>query len=621
MQEGDSPGSTRTRSRRWRALGRLFARRLRDFRLSIDIDPLPGRRLASLISRRHAAADLRAGANVALLAFPQGIAYALVAGVPAQFGVFAAAIGGMVGPFFSGARFIVLGPTNATAILIFGGLATAGVPEERRMIALPLFVALVGLFQIVGSIARLSLLLNYVSRTVITAYVTAAAALIAANQLQNALGFRVPGESTFFGVLAGTLRGLGQTRWPELAIAAGTLATNLLVRRFLPRLPHVAVTLVFMGLVAFALERAGVPLTFLAGFSLGEVRLFNLVPDAALVGKLALPAMAVAFVAVLEGASVGKNLASRAGERLRVDQEIYAAGATNLVSSVFGGMDTSGSLTRSALAAASGARTVAAPILSGLLVALMLFTLGFLIDRIPRAALAVVVITIAWSLFNRHHLRAALRTTGSDAITFCATFGAALLLTLDAAIYIGALTSIVLFLRKAGVPELVEYGFNDQGQLAATAGPERRGVPGISILHAEGDLFFGSTEIFIDQTRQVTADPSIRVIILRLKNAHNLDATSVLAIEELLDFLRQDGRDLVVSGADAKVRRAFLNSGLLARLGPRNFFSEEVANPTVSTRRALKRASEILGRRDAEIRIFVDAGRKARDQGSEGTPA
>ncbi len=279
-------------------------------------------------------------------------------------------------------------------------------------------------------------------------------------------------------------------------------------------------------------------------------------------------------------------------------------------------MDASGSLTRSALSDASGAQSPLAGIFTGLVIAGLLLTVSFYIDLVPKAALAALVIGIAFSLFNKHHIRTALRATGSDAITFAVTCGAALLFTLDTAIYLGALTSVLLFLRKAGVPELVEYKFNDEGQLAEARLAEKRGTPGISILHAEGDLFFGSTEIFVEQTRQVTCDPNLKIIVLRMKNARNLDATCVLAIEELLDFLRLNGRDLIVSGAAPGIRRVFENSGLMAKLGRENFYSHIVGNPNASTRQALKRAQAILGQREANIRIFVDASRQQEDNPS-----
>ncbi len=595
--------------------------RLKAYLRGISIDFFPGRNFGRFLKPGSRKIDVKSGTNVALLAFPQSIAYALIAGVPTQAGLIGSALGAIVGPLFSGSRFIVLGPTNATAVLLGIGLVSASIPESERFVALPLFILLVGFFQLVGALARLSVFFNYVSRTVVTGYITAAALLIIVNQVQNVFGFKVSGESTFLGVLVGTIKGLPVVKdhLPEVLIAAAALLVNLLVKRLSPKLPNVAVTLLVTAVLGVVLDRFwGWKVNCLSGFSLDQLQIFTSAPSFSLIGKLTLPAMALAFISVLEGSSIGKSLAARSGERIDINQEMYSMGVSNLACSLFGGMAASGSLTRSALNFSSGARTPMAAIFSGVLVLVMMFSVGlFFIQYIPTAALAVMVIAIALSLFNRRHIHAALHTTGSDALTFFVTFGAALLLTLDAAIYIGALTSIVLFLRKAGTPELVEYNFNQSGQLAEATDKTKRGTPGISILHAEGDLFFGSTDIFIDQTRQVMQDPDLKIIILRMKNARNLDATCVLAIEELYNFLRQNDRHLLVSGADRDIKRVFEKSGVMKKIGRENFFPEIPGNPTVSTRNALKRAQQILGKQQAEIRIFVDAARQAKEQAAQ----
>jgi len=604
------PAAPRHR-RHWGAILRYKGR---NFLSRVNLTWFPGARLFRRTPKPTLVADARAGANVALLAFPQSIAYALIAGLPAQVGLIAAGVGAIVGPLFSGTRFLIIGPTNATAIMLFAGLTSAGLTDEQKVVALPLFILLVGLFLVIGAVAKASLLINYISRTVVTGYITAAAALILVNQVQNALGFRVDGASTFLAMVIGTVKALPQTQWPTLLLAVSTLAIHLGFKRWAPGLPGVAFTLLVTMLVGVAFTWLGWPLAFLGGFSPGELKVFAVPVDFQLAGQLAGPALALAFVAALEGASVGKTLAARAGGRFDVNQELYGMGMGNVASAFAGGMDTSGSLTRSALNASSGARSPLASISGGLMVLVMLFALGFLIGYIPKASLAVVVMCIAVSLFDRHHLVMALRTTTSDSIVFFVTCVAALLFTLDAAIYLGAFTSIVLFLKKAGSPDLVEYNFNAEGQLAELTPAAKRAVPGISILHAEGDLFFGSTEIFSAQMREVIRDPSLKVIVLRLKNARNLDATAAAAIEEMHDFLRKSGRYLLVSGAGREVTRVMRNAGLLAKIGEANYFREVPVNPTLSTRYALKRAVELLGRRDVDIRIFVDPSKQPRKE-------
>ncbi len=591
-------------------LGRVFRSR------NLTVLPLIG--ILRSYDRAQARADLRAGFNVALVGFPQGIAFALIAGLPPQHGLISAGIGAAVGAAFSGSRLVVIGPGNSTAILIFSGMMAAGISsEEQRVLVLPLFIFMVGCFQLIGAMANMSLVLNYVSRSVVTAYITAAAALIIVNQMQNILGFKLEGGLTFFSIVVGTLDNIDQTRLPEVVMGVTSILTVLALRRWLPKLPYAAVALIFTGLLAVYFRWVGWDLRYLSGFTASELEFAALSINFELVGLLAAPAFAVAFLGVVEGASVGRSLASRSGDRINVSQVMYGMGMANIANSLFAGMDASGSVTRSALNWASGARTAVSIIISGAIGLTLLFTVGFAIAYIPLSALAAVVFLVAFSLFNRHQIEVSLRTTHADAVVFFATLIAALLFTLDTAIYIGVLISVILFLRKAGVPELIEYSFTNEGQLAEKEQEEGAvETPGISILHAEGDLFFGSTELFVEQARQATLDPSLKIVIMRLKNARHLDATCALAIEELMQVLRSDGRHLIISDAHKEVYRVFRNSGLLDTLGRENFFMHKPGNPVYSTRNALLRAQELLGQKHADIRIFVDKRKEeARDKG------
>lgn len=169
--------------------------------------------------------------------------------------------------------------------------------------------------------------------------------------------------------------------------------------------------------------------------------------------------------------------------------------------------------------------------------------------------------------------------------------------------------SIGLFLAKASRPELKEISFNDGGELIehdTIKTHEER--PSIAIVHV--DLFFASSELFLDQMRNMVEHPALRIIILRLRNAHNLDASVALTIKDLVLFARSNGRDVIVSGAHSYVERVFKNSGLLETLGEENFFRYHPENPNISTRDALKRAQEITGETSADITIYASEKKK-----------
>ena len=183
------------------------------------------------------------------------------------------------------------------------------------------------------------------------------------------------------------------------------------------------------------------------------------------------------------------------------------------------------------------------------------------------------------------------------------TFASGLIFPLDKAIYMGVGISIVLFLKKVGRPKLVEYDFNDRGELAEK--PKSKPRDAISIVHVEGDLFFGSTDIFQDQVRSLVNTPAIKVIILRLLNAHHIDASATLAIRELARFARSQDRHVLISGIRSDVRPVLERAKIDEAVGRKNMFDYTPENVTLSTRDALKRAQEIIGTRNAEIVLFA----------------
>jgi SulP family sulfate permease len=243
--------------------------------------------------------------------------------------------------------------------------------------------------------------------------------------------------------------------------------------------------------------------------------------------------------------------------------------------------------------------------LSSVVVLLVLGLLTPVFNFIPVAALAAHLIRVGFKMINLHQIRVSCRSTPSDLVVFVVTLGSCLFLRLDTAIYVGIGVSLALFLRKTSTPTLVEYAINETGNLAELHDPTQRPHPQISIIHVEGELFFGAADLFQEQVRSLAENQNIRVFILRMKNARHLDASTVLAMENLHEYLRQTGRYLLVSGSNPEVTRVLENSGLLRQIGPENIFPAE-ANATVATSKALKRAKALLPGESADLRVFYD---------------
>jgi len=556
--------------------------------------------------------DLRAGINVALLAFPQGMAYALIAGLPIQYGIYGSAIAAMIAPVFAGSRFIMLGPTNATSVMLLSAFATFGLTGAEKAAVLPLLLLIVGVFLVLGAYLRVAAIIQYISRAVITGYITAAALLIVTNQIPEAFGLELRGlGSRFYLKIQDIALSLPTTHGPTLAVSLVTGLTYIVLTRRFRALPNVAVTLVVASAASVWAGGGALGVDYLKGINAANWQVTLPAFDLETANMLAGTAFAIALLSVLEGSSIGKSLAARTGSRLDVNQEMLSIGMANIGCAFLSGMPASGSLTRSTLNVSSGAKTTFASFIAGCIVFAGAFLVGPFTAYVPKATLAVLVIAIGVSLFNRHAISLVTHTTRSDAVTFFVTCGGGLLFSLDTAIYLGVGTSIVLFMKKVAKPEMVEYTFTDEGHLAAMGEKSERAVPEVSIVHVEGELFFGAAELFRDQIRRVCEDPNLKVVVLKMRNAHNMDATAIMALEELVRYMNERDRHLILSEARDEVIRVLKRSGLYETIGEANIFADFADNPTMSTAQALKRAQEHLGSDEANVSIYVDP---ARDQ-------
>jgi SulP family sulfate permease len=278
----------------------------------------------------------------------------------------------------------------------------------------------------------------------------------------------------------------------------------------------------------------------------------------------------------------------------------------NVGCSLFSGMPASGSLTRSTLNIQSGAKTSASNLFAGIFVVAGYLSLGSVVSYVPVSALATLVIFIGASLIKGRQIQAVSRATRSDGITFSVTLLVGLLFSLQMAIFAGVVTSILLFLRKVAEPEMVEYGYNEAGELAELSDKTHRAEPEVSIVHVEGELFFAAADLFYEQIRRVGEDPNLRVLVLKLLNAHHLDATSVMALEELLDYLKEKNCHVLLCEVRRDVLRILKNAGVLSRMNRKNIFPHTMSNPTLSTAKAIKRAKHLTSGEGAKVTIYAE---------------
>lgn len=570
-------------------------------------------------------ADALSGTTVALVSIPQTIGFALIVGIPPQIVLYAAIVGVFFTALFSSSRHLVAGPTTSISIILASTIHTL----EGRFGALEIVVVLallIGAIQVVAGLVQLGTLNRFISRSVIIGYTTGVAFLIASGQISNLLGVEQAQGTDFLTILFHVASNVvGAAVNPaSVLVGVGSLLFLFVTWKVLPRWPGGLIALILFGVLAAVFDLGQFQVKVIG--DIGEI-----VPSLPTFGDGAIPhdfltmvphlmstAIAIAILGMLETVSLGKAMAISSGQKINANQEIIGLGFGNMMSSLFGTMPGSASFVRTATNFQSGAKTQVSAILSSLIVAAIIMLFARYANFIPIPTLAAMLVFIAVRMVNTEQIMIAMTATRSDAMVFLATFLAALSLRLDTAIYVGVGFSLVLFLRKAATPHLVEYGFTDSGTLSELDSANQRQNDQISIIHVEGELFFGAAELFQDQIRYIAQDEGIRVFILRLKNARHIDATSIVALQQLLEFLNRSDRHLLISGINDEIERVLVNSGFMKKIGKGNVFHTE-QNPTMSTKRALLRASHILQSSSPDIRIFYDRERKGPESGPKST--
>lgn len=574
-------------------------------------------------------ADAVAGSMVAIVTIPQAIGFALVVGLPATAVVTTAIVGAIFCALFSGSRHLVFGPTNTISIILAGALLTVREVPLTALEKVLVIGFMIGVIQVSAGFFKLGTLTQFISRTVIVAYACAVALLIGVGQVGNLFGIGASEDISLAGTLHHLLTSLGTFHINPMTAGVGvaSLLGMLLIRRLRPKWPEGLIVIAVSVLVSvgYRLTDFDVILVRDGGAIAGAMPLFVGFPSnasgLALIPALFSVALAAAILGMLEAISITKSLAARSGQRVNPNQELIAMGAGNLAATAFGAMPGSSSFIRSAVCQQSGGATQLASIFASLLVLLVLALTSGLINYIPIATLAAYLIIVSMRLVNMAQVRIVTRATNSDALVFWLTLLSALFLKLDTAVYVGIGASLVLFLKKASAPSLVEYGFNSEGQLSQLEEPKDRGDAAISIVHVEGELFFGAADLFQDQVRYLAEDGGIRVVVLRMKNARHLDATSVMSLLQLHESLTKAKRHLLISGINPDVERVLRRSGAWEIIGPENIFPAE-ANLTMSTKRALQRAKALLKQDGAQgktdVRIFYDRTRAENQTNASG---
>lgn len=562
-----------------------------------------------------ARADLVAGLSVAAVAVPQAMAYAMIAGLPAEYGLYTAVVMTTIGALFDSSRQLINGPTNAISIALLSAIGSIDGQNEKVQAAV-VIACLMGAIQLGISFLGLGDLTRYISHSVIVGFTAGASVLLVLDQMKNLLGLPAVGgpHDHFLYRFWLTMSGIGHTHRATVFIGLASMAAVLGLRFIKGKIgwrlfPEFLVVVIGAAAITgfLGLDHQGVKVVGDIPASLPSPRLPSL--SAANVRVFADSALALALLGLLEAISMAKSIAAVTGQKLDLNQQCLSEGVANFFGSFFQCMPGSGSLTRSAINQQAGGQTQWSGVISAAAVALIMLVFAPYARFIPRSALAGLLILTAARMVNLREIRYHMRVSQFDAAIVVVTAVAAVAISVEFCVLVGVVMSFFLAVPRTGRMLLTEFVVGGDGGIHERL-PEDEVCGRILIFGLEGEMYFGSAlslEQHLDEIES-RVQPETQVVVFRMKRARNPDAVGMALIEGCTDRLRARGVHVLMCG----VRHSFLDgmkrSGLDTKLGAANIFLEQPVRQT-STLLAIRHAYELVTdpcptcpRRDAAVR-------------------
>lgn len=493
---------------------------------------LPGYRRSDLPG------DLSAGLIVAIMLVPQGMAYAMLAGLPPVMGLYASTIPLLVYALFGSCRQLAVGPVAMISLLVFAGLAPLAEPGSEKYISLALLLSLmVGAGKLILGITRMGFLVNFLSPAVISGFTSAAAIVIGLSQVHHLLGIPSTGGHSFLPLLAGIGSRIGGIHLLTGGIGIGCVAVLLLLRRTMPRFPAPLAVVIASSLLiqTLGLEQAGVKVV---GHVPRGLQAFS-IPfwEAEMLVDLFPVALTIIFVSFMESIAVAKMVAAK--ERYQVDpnQEFIGLGLANFIGAFFMSYPVTGGFSRTAVNHQGGARTGLASMIAATLIILVLLFLTPLFYFLPNAVLAAIVLVAVTGLVGITEARHLFHLKRIDGWTLIATFAATLALGSIQGILIGMVLSLLIFIRRSAYPQIVELGYSEKEGVFRNLRrfPDARIYPGVLLLRIDSSLYFANLEFLRNLLeRKIVKRPETRWIIIDFSGVNEIDAPAIDALEVIM---------------------------------------------------------------------------------------
>ncbi|MFN2137756.1 MAG: SulP family inorganic anion transporter [Candidatus Promineifilaceae bacterium] len=521
--------------------------------------------------------DLIAGLTVAVILLPQAIAFTLIAELPPVMGLYAAVVGGMAGALWGSSDQVHNGPANAISLLVLSSLAgVAAIGSPEYVAAAMMLAVLVGLFQLFLGLARLGVLVNFVSHSVIVGFATGAGILIAIRQIKPLLGLEFASNSVIE-ILSGTVTHVDELHLATAAIGIGTIIFLILMRRIDRRIPGPLLAMILSGIIVYAmgLGRQGVAVigTLPTGLPPLSIPTFNW----ELISKLTSGVLAVGAIGLVETVAIAKSVSAQTRQRLDSNQEFVGQGMANFLAGLFSGYPVAASFSRTAVNLDAGAKTPIAAIISSIFVLVGMQFLGPFAAYLPMSALAGVLIVTAFNMIDREEIMRILRGGRGDAVIMVVTLLGTLLLQLETAVFLGIFLSFARYIMRTSTPQVYSV-VPDESFKHMVYAPDRPECPQLGIIEILGSLYFGAVnsveEFILDHSAK---HPEQIFLLLRMESVNTMDFSGVHMLENIVDLYRDRGGDVFMVHVNRGVMQRLVDTGFDITLGYDHFLDGDEA--------------------------------------------
>lgn len=529
------------------------------------------------ITKETVKADFLAGLTGAVIVLPQGVAFAIIAGMPPVYGLYTAMVTPVIAGLFGSSKHLISGPTTAISIVVFSAISPYAEAGTEAFVSLALTLTfLAGIYQFLLGLFRIGALINFVSHTVVIGFTAGASILIAISQLRHVFGVTLPKGNEFYHTVVNLAKAWPEYNYYAILVGFGTLAFAIILKKINKKMPHMLLAMLLGSVLALVLGGKETGIKFVQEIP-GNLPPFR-VPPMSLewFKQLGGSAFAVALLGLIEAVAIGRAIGTKSGQRIDGNQEFIGQGLSNIVGSFFSSYAGSGSFTRSGVNYDAGAKTQMASFFAAAILALFVVFIAPLTAYLPMPALGGIILLVAYNLIDFHAIGQIIKTSKLELTVLAVTFFATLLVELEFAIYIGVIASLVFYLQRTSKPNVTLMAPDPDSprhrMLNVERKPEMPQCPQLHIVRVDGSIYYGAVDHISSYFDSLRSSGRRKNVLIVANGVNFIDLTGAEWLHAEADAWKKMGGNLYITGLKNVAQDILVKSGVKAHIGEDHFF-------------------------------------------------